>query len=126
MNKYISGKLVVLVSLLNSTAAIPADRAGNYAIWGSGNKSCFSYNKSRTEGTDQSFRDYVMGYITAYNTLSDDTYSISAQKNLDSIMEWFDDYCELKQIHGFEQAIADFIQTHHDRRYRSPPRSRSR
>ena len=115
--KYVSGMLLLLLS----SQLYAADRAGNYAIWGMGNKSCFSYNKSRINSDDQSFKDYLMGYLTAYNTIAEDTYNISAAQNLESILGWIDNYCEEKQVHGFEQAITEFLQKHHESRYRTPP-----
>ncbi len=103
-----------------------ADGAGNYAIWGSGNTSCFNYNKSRQAGSEQAFKDYVMGYLTAYNTISEDTYNISANMNLAAILAWLDDYCTEKQVHGFDQAVTSFVIEHHDNRHKRPPTAAGR
>lgn len=111
----------LLACLLASSPAGAADGAGNYAIWGKGNKSCFNYLRDREQQEDADYKSYVMGYLTAYNTLSPETYSISGAMKLGDIMAWIDDYCDLQQVHGLEQALANFIVKHHDSRLRRPP-----
>lgn len=117
---------LMLLTLTFANLSWAADKAGNYAIWGSGNKSCFKYNKNREENNDKAFKDYVMGYMTAYNTVSDDTYSISANMNLEEILGWIDDYCGEKQVHGFEQALTSYILEHYKTRFKKPPGSGGR
>ncbi|MGI9229389.1 MAG: hypothetical protein ACR2P9_05970 [Gammaproteobacteria bacterium] len=120
-------RYLLLIALLSgANTALAADKTGNYAIWGKGGKSCYSYNKSRETAEDQAYKDYIMGYITAYNLFTDKTYSITAGMNMHEILGWFDDYCGDKPIHGFEQALTGFIAAHHKTRYIRPPGSRLR
>lgn len=93
-----------------------ADASGNYAIWGVGKKSCIRYSDTRASSDADDYKQYVMGYLTAYNLMAEDTYRISGSKNLEDIMVWLDEYCELKAIHSFEQAMTEFIIESYDSR----------
>ncbi|MCH8079323.1 MAG: hypothetical protein IIA06_06035 [Proteobacteria bacterium] len=102
-----------------------ADNNGHFAIWGKGNKSCHSYNISRNTDEEQRFKDYIMGYLTAFNVQMPETYRISGNMKLDEILTWLDDYCQLKPIIAFEQSLADFIiENHNERMQRSPSKYR--
>jgi len=93
-----------------------ADKNGNYAIWGMGRNTCYSYNMAREAEDYVRYKDYLMGYLTAYNVVAENTYRISGKMELDNILEWMDDYCELKQVHSFELVLADFILEHKETR----------
>ncbi len=115
-----------LSSILFLLALIPlqsqaADSNGHFAIWGKGNKSCHSYNISRNSDEEQSFKDYIMGYLTAFNVQMPETYRVAGHMKLDEILIWLDDYCELKPIMAFEQSLADFIAENYDKRMKKSP-----
>ena len=97
-----------------------ADNSGNYAIWGHGNKSCHSYNLARADD-DSKFKDYIMGYLTAYNHQTPETYSISRDMNLDEVLTALDDQCQLKPVISFEEALVSFIIEHYENRMKLPP-----
>lgn len=99
-----------------------ADSSGNYAIWGSGNKSCHSYNLARAgEEEDAKYRDYLMGYLTAYNHQTPETYSISRDMNLDDVLGWMDEQCQLKPVISFEEALVNFIIENYEGRMKVTP-----
>lgn len=113
--------VAALVCLLLSAPAAPAaDRDGNYAVWGSGGKSCHTFN-TRDEAGDAAYREYIMGYLTAYNALANETYSISGDLGLDGVMDWIRNYCEEKPMHSFDQALVDFTSGHLKERLTQPP-----
>ena len=97
------------------------DRNGNFAIWGVGNKSCHSYNVSRNTDVEQRYKDYIMGFFTAFNITMPDTYRIAGHMNIKEILVWLDDYCEEKPILAFEQSLADFITENYDDRMKKAP-----
>ena len=113
--------IIALVITGLSLQVQAADKAGNYAIWGKGQKSCYRYLKDRSATAGDSYKDYIMGYLTAYNAMAPETFSISRDMNLDEIMTWLDDYCDVNQMHGLEQSLLEFIAGHHEKRYRTPP-----
>ena len=111
-------KFIIYLMLAATPLVQAADEKGNYAIWGDGQKSCFSFNKSRKSGEDSSYKNYLMGYLTAFNTQTEDTYRISAAKQMKDILSWIDDYCQEKPVHGFDQAVLEFVVEHFPRRYK--------
>ncbi len=117
----------IMISLaLTCMTVIPvssqaADSNGHFAIWGKGNKSCHSYSISRNTDEEQRFKDYIMGYLTAFNVQLPDTYRVAGQMNLNDILAWLDDYCELKPVIAFEQSLADFITENYDERMKKSP-----
>lgn len=112
-------QLLIIITLLFSTQSFATDGAGNYAIWGSGSKSCHSYNQALAAGQDAPYKDYTMGYLTAYNHTTAETYSISAKMTLDDVMGSIGEECELKPIISFEQALVNFITDHYEKRTKS-------
>jgi len=115
-----------LCSILFLLALIPVqsqaqDSNGHFAIWGVGNKSCHSYNISRNTDEEQRYKDYIMGFFTAFNIQMPDTYRIAGKMNLEEILVWLDDYCEEKPILAFEQSLADFITENYDKRMKKAP-----
>ena len=113
--------LISVLLLIISFSTCAADKSGNFAVWGVGKKSCFNYNKSKETGDYDAYKNFVMGYLTAVNYLTPDTYNFSGGMQITEIMEWLDDYCELKGINSFELALSDFLDAHKDKRYTSPP-----
>ena len=112
---------VLLVFLsLSITPAKAADAEGNYAVWGVGKKSCFAYSKARMEKDYENYTNYIKGFLTSYNMLADETYSITAAKPFNELLVWLDDYCETKQIDALEQALLELIDAHHEKRLKAP------
>ena len=115
---------VLIIAL--SLQAQAADPEGNYAIWGKGQKSCFRYMKDRSAGEDEAYKYFIMGYLTAFNAITPETYSISGSMTLDQIMTWLDDYCKPNQMSGIERSLIEFIDSQYTTRYRNPPGSQGR
>ena len=120
--RIILGVLIIALSL----QAQAADPEGNYAIWGKGQKSCFRYIKDRSAGEDEAYKYFIMGYLTAFNAITPETYSISGSMTLDEIMTWLDDYCKPNQMSGIERSLIEFIDSQYTTRYRNPPGSQGR
>lgn len=125
MSRSRSRKLTAPALLLALLACAPgshaADSRGNFAVWGVGARSCHAFNELQKTGETEKYRDYVMGYLTAYNYLAEETYKIGSGMDLDQIMTWLADYCALKPINGFEQALSDFTVEHAEQRLRHAP-----
>ena len=112
---------IIILLTLTCVTIIPvssqeADKDGNFAIGGKGNKSCHNYNISRNTDEEQRFKDYIMGFLTAFNVQMPETYRVSGNMNLDEILAWLDDYCQLKPVISFEQSLSDFIIENRDER----------
>ena len=106
--------------MLLAFPASATDKSGNFAVWGVGSSSCIKYTQSRTANDADKYRQFLMGYLTAYNHQADETYSISSAMTMDEILKWFDDECELKPTSSFDQAVMDFIIEHNAKRSKYP------
>ncbi len=120
MNKRILGMLFTFLMMVANQNSIAADPEGNYAIWGEGGASCFKYSEARAAEKDSGFKSYLRGYLTSYNTVSEDTYSISGKMKLPAMIEWLDDYCDEKSIDSYDRAIQMLITDIEDKRYKTP------
>ena len=100
--------LSFLVIFFTNPPASAADAGGNYAIWGVGQTSCHKFVKARENEDARQYKDYLMGYLTAFNTLSEDTYNISGKTKLGEIEQWLAEYCGLHQIESFNRAIQQY------------------
>ena len=113
----------VLACLL-SCASLAADGQGNYAIWGAGGRSCNQFVQSRPDPAKLApFRDYLMGFLTAVNSLAPDTYDALGGKSLETSLDSLRDYCDAHKMDSFERAIGQLLLSQHDQRSRTPPGS---
>ena len=106
-----------------SKSAVAADAAGNYAIWGLGQSSCFQFTKALAKDETDRYRDYLMGYLTAFNTLSENTYNVSGKAKLSEISEWIANYCDMHQIESFNRAIQQYVSEQYEQRTTVAPGS---
>jgi hypothetical protein len=114
--------LLCVAACLTSCAVSAADARGNYAIWGAGGRSCNQFVQSRQEVAKLApFRDYLMGYLTAFNTLATDTYDAVGGETLETTQSWLDEYCQQHKMDSFEHALGQLLLARHDQRLRVPP-----
>ena len=111
----------ILLALLFTCHVYATDKNGNYAIWGVGSSSCIKYTTLRAANNSNEYRQYLMGYLTAYNHQAEETYSITNIMTMDEILTWFDGECELKPTSSFDQAIIEFLLENYDKRSKYPP-----
>ena len=64
------------------------------------------------------FKHFLMGYLTAYNAVADDTYSALGGLNLNQAIEWLDDFCDAHAMDSFDRAIGRLLIAHHETRDR--------
>ena len=110
--------LMLGLSLL-PTAAYAVDTSGNYAVWGLGKKSCFGYQQEVAKGNIDDYKNYIKGFLTAYNIFTEKTYSISGKMTENQIVEWIDNYCEDNPMSSIESALTSFTFDHYDKRIKS-------
>lgn len=110
---------ILIMLALTSASAFAVDSKGNYAVWGVGKKSCFGFNKEFNNGDAEVYRNYIKGFLTAYNIFTEKTYSISGKMDENQIIEWLDEYCSENPMSGFETALLNFTFDHYDKRMKS-------
>lgn len=107
---------------VTSLPATGADAQGNYAIWGAGGRSCNQFARAAGDTAQMaSFRDYMMGYLTAVNTLSPDTYDAVGGESLETAIGWLGEYCDEHRMDSFERALGQLVVARHAERNRMPP-----
>jgi hypothetical protein len=86
-------KLLLLMLLLASTMAWGADKSERYQTMGV--RSCEIFVQAQREDSwaKITIEAWIAGYITAYNYQTPNTYNILANRELDSIMLWLDNWC---------------------------------
>jgi len=92
------------------------DAQGNHAVWGIGQTSCHGYNRARAASGFGEHKAYLMGYLTAYNTFTPNTYNVAGSKDLNGILAWLDEYCKKNAIDSFERALSQMVATFHETR----------
>lgn len=117
--KILNSALLLLV--LSPMQTQGADINGHFAIWGKGSKSCHSYNIAKETEAEQMYKEYIMGYLTSFNTHDENTYRISGDMDINAITSWLDDYCTEKPVVAFEQSLYDFVVEHYDNRMEKSP-----
>ncbi len=113
-----------IIALCAAHAVAPCrayDAQGNLAVWGVGQTSCFSYKKARTAGGFNDYKHYTLGYLTAYNALTPETYNVSGSTDLHGVLGWLDAHCKKKPMESFEQALKTMVTTMHRSRQTLPP-----
>jgi len=143
--------LTIFGYLFLSNAAIAVDKSGNYAVWGIGMKSCFTFNSvtvnylnsdetieeknnswisklkfwenEKDENTElenfDRYRNYIKGYITSYNTFTEDTYSITGLMKEKEVIEWLNNYCEENPMSSLDTALTNFTFEHYEERMKT-------
>ena len=101
--------VLVLVSLIPAISPLADDNTGQYQVMGLGNASCNAYLSEDKEGAAY-FTSWLAGYMTAYNHLSEDTYSILGKsKDILHIQSWLRDYCTVNGTESFESAVLNLL-----------------
>jgi hypothetical protein len=112
--------IFTLCLLLTYSSAFAVDSNGNYAVWGVGKTSCYGFNqKMKGEEAANNFKHYIKGFLTAYNMITDKTFSITGNMNESDIIEWLTEYCSENPMFGLETALINFTFDHYDRRMKS-------
>ena len=114
-------RLILLLLILSIVPANAADSNKDYKVMGLGKTSCKAFVASDAEGK-AFFYSWLAGYMTAYNRIENDTYSIlGPSKKLGNIEGWLQDYCHLNPTIDFSDAIHKLlIKLHYSRIIRKP------
>lgn len=112
--------LTIIISLLLiPTLSLAVDSSGNYAVWGIGKKSCFGFTQAvAAEETDR-YKDYMKGFLTAYNIFTEKTYSITGRMNEAQIIEWMNEYCGENPMSTVENALTSYTFDHYNNRMKT-------
>jgi hypothetical protein len=108
-NKLFATFLVLTLLITFHSPSYAADDTGQYLTMGLGNLTCKSYLNENEEGAAY-YLSWLAGYMTAYNHLEEDTYSILGEtKTIGQLESWLRDYCTVNSGHTFESAIRNLL-----------------
>ena len=94
---------------LGAAAELPArDADGAYKARGLGLDTCVSFRDTAEEERGPYF-GWLAGYLSAYNYLVRDTYSIAEYSSLPRTNDWFERYCREHPEHLLHEAARQFV-----------------
>ena len=116
--------LAVLAALLGAPPIPAVDDQGNYVVWGHGRASCHTFRGVRGSEAEKGFRTWLMGYLTAYNAVTPETFRLSGERDMDALLDWLTDYCNDNPMHSLDQASRAMVGALYPDRLRSRTGSR--
>ena len=105
-------------ALLLPHTAVAGDSSGNYAVWGPGSASCNRYLQARLADEADPYKHYLMGWLSAYNQVTPDTYSLTGTMPITEILGWLDGFCDEHRLYGLNDALGEMAAELHERRQR--------
>jgi len=101
-----------------------ADSSGTYSYWGAGKITCKAYGEmAAAQNADfEKVTFWMVGYITAFNRLTDKTYDIVAKdSNISTVMLWMLHYCNEHSDTILTKAAEEFTSANISKRQVSHP-----
>lgn len=80
--------------------------------------SCSKYTERRPFSSGF-YKSWVAGWITAYNDVVEDNFSLSGGAGVPEVMAWLDDYCRQHPDKSLSYAIDEYSAGHSKTRFRS-------
>ena len=105
---YLKHVIFIFGCMLVSYSTQAADMAGRYLVSGAGKDSCQSFVDADAIGKSY-YRAWLSGYITSYNYLSEDTYSIVNKDSVEKLEAWLRGYCFANTKHTYDQAVKNLM-----------------
>ncbi|MBI3370189.1 MAG: hypothetical protein HY017_00330 [Betaproteobacteria bacterium] len=114
-------KILLAALLLTATGEAPADDVGRRYL-ALEPRTCGQYTQAYKDpqaGANVELRGWVAGYLTAYNTLAADTYSITGGSDLDAAMLWLANWCMAHPSRQLSNAMEALTAAFHPQRQRT-------
>jgi hypothetical protein len=96
--------IIVVLCLTNVAYAAEGDRM----VYGIGMVTCAKWQKTRSTGdrrAEAELQDWVDGFLSGYNTASDDKDFIAPKPEDIAYYAWIDNYCTQKPLDRLAQAV---------------------
>ena len=95
----------LIVTLFAPLSGLGRDADGLYAVVGIGNHACGQFVEARRQRRDVAYVDWLGGYVTAVNAVSDETFNIMGHTEFAGLMVWIEQYCSQHTLHPFARAV---------------------
>lgn len=104
------GLFIALVSITMTVQA--RDYKQQFATYGAGDYSCSVYTKARAAADEQEnqIRQWLAGYISAFNLIIGDTYDIFGSTDFDGMIKWLDTRCKRYPNANLTNTLAKFTE----------------
>ena len=112
--------LALAGALAAGSSASARDSQGDYKARGLGADTCVSFLAVPSERRSL-YYSWIAGYLTAYNYLVPDTYSVAEYTGLTRTNDWLERYCSKHPTDLLHQAIRSFLAERHRVRLKSRP-----
>ena len=121
IGRAVVGLAVFAILALRAESEAPAaDAKGSYNIRGIGIITCSRYLQDRSLKKDTSaYINWLMGYITAYNSLKPDTWEIAPHYDSPQLSKYLDLYCGAAPKTLINTAATEFIKAMYTKRQKS-------
>ena len=105
----------LLILLLLSLPAAGRDIGGDFAVLGIGGQSCAAYLQARREhaAQEQAYVTWMLGYLSAFNLIVDNTYNILGSNDINDALDWLDRQCAAAPHTPFVNAAAAMTEILH-------------
>jgi len=108
--------LLFMAALLMPIGCWASDKNGKYReTYTADHGSCASFLLAQNECRHgrcrdlNTFSDWLMGYITSYNSSTPDTFDIVAKTNLKSTILWLGKHCKQNPSKSFPKAVESLM-----------------
>lgn len=116
-------KYIFVGLLLVSLTAWGADKNG--AFQSQGQRSCGTFIEARNSRSDQGgyAGAWIGGYITAYNAITPNTYSILGASDYNSVILWMENWCKANPLSSVTSGMEELTIALYPRRYKTQAES---
>lgn len=121
--------MAAALAILPPRGANASDNNGIYCVSGVGGQSCATVVSKLTPGDNDYISqlseesEWVAGYLSAYNWLTPDTYSIAGFSDFQGVMTWIVDYARKHPLDPLHEAVQRLIRVLYPKRQKlGPPR----
>jgi hypothetical protein len=87
---------LIMLAMATVWPVLAADENGVYWIYGVGRQNCSTFLEARKAGgfEEISYKNWIMGYLTAVNHTTPHTYDILGKAEIQGALTWLDRHCE--------------------------------
>lgn len=119
-SRWIVGGLMGILLVVSSSLSPARDLNQQYKTQGLGLDTCASFLDVPVEERGL-YYSWLAGYLTAYNYLVRDTYSIAEYSGLTRTNEWLEKYCNEHPSHLMHEAARRFVTERYRIRLKQKP-----
>lgn len=116
-------RLLLLVLMGAMPLAFGADSQGTYKVYGAASCGDYVDERAKRDSSKQihysQTRFWVAGWITAYNSLAQDTNDIMGNADMPSVLLWLEGYCKANPLEHLSDAMQAFTIQQRPKRKRS-------